>query len=228
MSTSPEADSALKAVLAEYDALRREIAWLIDHGAQLQNYAIGLSLGVFPVATFVLQNSKAVFLIGLLLALPVGLSLLGLLYFRQHQEVYVVAAYIREEIRPIIRELTGRDDVWGWEEFKTARQNRLSARSPILGGWRTSTILFLRLAIFTLPAVCSVLIAIAVAIAQGAHRIYTSYTPAGSAVLLLFAVVDVVMMVLLVIRFWREGDLGRVVMDTVPPAERPADLEADA
>lgn len=228
MPTSPEESPALKAVLAEYEALRSEMAWLINHGAQLQNYAIGLSLGVFPVATFVLQNSSAVFLIGLLLALPVALSLLGLLYFRQHQEVYVIAAYIREEIRPIIRQLTGHDAVWGWEEFKEARQERLSARSPILGVWRPRTILLLRLAIFSLPALCSVLIAISLAIAQGIDRIYASYTTAGSAVLLLFAVIDVLMMVVLGIRFWREGDLGHVVMDTGLSAEPPAALEADS
>jgi len=84
------------------------------------------------------------------------------------------------------------------------------------------------LAIFTLPAICSVLIAVAVAVAQGADRIHASYTTAGSAVLLLFAVIDVVMMVLLVIRFWREGDLSRVVMDAGSSAERHVDLKADA
>jgi hypothetical protein len=228
MPASPERSSALTAVLAEYDALRSEIAWLIAHGAQLQNYAIGLSLGAFPIATFVLQNSSAVFLIGLFLALPVGLSLLGLLYFRQHQEVYVVAAYIREEIRPIIRELTGRDDVWGWEEFKAARQERLSARSPIFGVWRPRTILLLRLAIFSLPAVCSVLIAIALAVAQGVHRIYAAYTTAGSAILLLFAIVDVFLMLVLGIRLWKEADLGQVVMDTSISAEPPAGVKADS
>jgi hypothetical protein len=180
------------------------------------------------VAAFVLQNSSAVFLIGLLVALPIALSLLGLLFFRQHQEVYVIAAYIREKIRPTIRELTGRDDAWGWEEFKAASQKRLSARSPILGMWRPRTILLLRLAIFSLPALCSVLIAISLAIAQGASKIYASYTTAGSAVLLLFAVIDVVVMVVLGIRLWSESDLAGVVIYTALPAEAPASPRGDS
>jgi hypothetical protein len=220
-------EDALTAALAEYQSLRSEISWLIEHGTQLQNYAIGLSIGIFPVAAFVLEKSSPVFLLGPLLVLPTILSLLGILYFRQHQEIYVVAAYIREEIRPIIRELTGRDDIWGWEEFKSARQNRLSARSSALGLWRPRTVIVLRLAIFSLPAFCSLVIGISVAIGQGISRINATYTMAGSVALLLLAVTDVVTIVMLAIRYWKEGDLEKIVMDTVLPAGRSVSPDAE-
>ena len=199
-------------MLAEYEALRAEIAWLIEHGAQLQNYAIGLAVGAFPVAAFILDKQNATFLIGLLLMLPLALCLLGLLYFRQHQEVYVIAAYINESVRPIICELTGRDDVWAWESFKSARHAQLSERSRILGIWKPKTILLLRLTMFALPAACSFVLALAVAIAQGLERILKMYTSIGAIVLLALALADVLVIVILTVRLSTEADLAAIVL----------------
>lgn len=211
-SREAEASSALAAALAEYESLRGEIGWLIEHGAQLQNYAIGLAVGLFPVAAFILENGNTAFLVGLLIAAPIAFSLLGLLYFRQHQEVYVVAAYLKERARPIIRELSGRPDLWTWEEFKTARQSVLSSRSPVLGIWRPRTILVLRLAIFTLPAVCSLVLGLSVALTVGSAAMFATYTVAGSILLLILTVLDVMIVSMLGIRFWKEGDLSKVVL----------------
>ena len=220
MSVAPSDRAALtlEAALAEYQALRAEIAWLIEHGAQLQNYAIGLAIGLFPVAAFILDKQSPAFMIGLLLMAPLALCLLGLLYFRQHQEVYVIAAYITESVRPIISELSGRNDIWSWEDFKAARQTNLSDRSAILGIWKQKTILMLRLAIFALPAACSFVLALAVAIAQGLERIVGIYTSIGTIVLLFLAVVDLLIMVILTVRFSTEADLAAVVFGQGMPA----------
>ena len=129
--------------------------------------------------------------------LPLALCLLGLLYFRQHQEVYVIAAYINESVRPIICEFSVRDDVWAWESFKSARHAQLSERSRILGIWKPKTILLLRLTMFALPAACSFVLALAVAIAQGLERILKMYTSIGAIVLLALALADVLVIVIL-------------------------------
>ncbi len=210
-------DTSLTAALAEYAALRSEIEWLIAHGAQLQNYTIGITLGLFPAAAFILQQRSPAFLVGLLLFAPIALSLLGLLYFRQHQEVYVVAAYINERLAPIIREIGGRTDLWTWEQFKSTRQAVLSDRSHILGVWRPRTILLLRLAVFTLPALCSFAIGLSVAVVEGRQALFDAYTVVGTVVLMVVALIDALIMVLLGLRFWTEGDLAVAVFET-PPA----------
>lgn len=207
-----QGSSALAAALAEYQSLRDEIAWLIEHGAQLQNYSIGLAVGLFPVAAFILQNRSTAFLVGLLVAVPIVFSLLGLLYFRQHQEVYVIAAYLKERVRPLVRELSGQPNLWTWEEFKTARQSVLSSGGPVLGIWRPRTILVLRLTVFTLPAVCSLVLGLSVAGAVGVDAMFATYTVVGSILLLILTVLDVVIVSVLSIRFWTEGDLGKVVL----------------
>lgn len=216
-SGSLDGGNALIAALAEYDALRIEIAWLIEHGGQLQNYAIGLSVGILPVVTVILQTGKAGLLVGVLLSLPIALSLLGLLYFRQHQEVYVVASYIKEEIRPLIRELCEREDLWTWEEFKKERLELLSARSPIHGASRPASVLLLRLAIFILPAAASLMLAISVSLAQGTRSLYSTYTVGGTFALLLLCSLDLVLMTVLIIRFAKESDLGRNVLESTKP-----------
>jgi hypothetical protein len=217
----PADGAALTAALAEYTALRSEIEWLIAQGAQLQNYAIGITLGLFPTAAFILEKRSSAFLAGLLIFAPIALSLLGLLYFRQHQEVYVVGAYLSECVAPIIRELGNRDDLWTWEDFKAARQTVLSNRSHALGIWRPRTILLLRLAVFTLPAVCCFVLGVSIAIAEGMHALLVAYTTAGTVVLLVLAVIDVAVIGLLGLRFWTEGDLAVSVLAYKPPSARP-------
>lgn len=219
-------ENALTAALAEYQSLRAEIRWLIEHGTQLQNYAIGLSVGVFPVVAFILEKSSVVLLVGLLLLLPLILSLLGVLYFRQHQEVYVVAAYIREKVRPLIRELSGRDDLWEWEEFKSVRQSGLAARSHAFGMWHPRMVFILRISIFSLPALCSLAIGISVAIGQGFSRIQATYTIVGVVLLMLLCIINVVAMFMLAIQCWKEGDLEKILVETGLPASRRVSLDA--
>jgi len=51
--TAGEENLGLTACLAEYEALRNEIAWLIDHALHIQNYAIGITAGLYPAAALV-------------------------------------------------------------------------------------------------------------------------------------------------------------------------------
>jgi hypothetical protein len=210
----PDDSIALTAALAEYEALRNEIAWLIEHSAQLQNYAIALSVGILPVVTFFLDKDRPAVLVGVLLSLPIALSLLGALYFRQHQEVFVVAAYIKERIRPIICTLSGRNDLWQWEEFKRSQLDQMSARSPIFGAWRPGAILLLRLMLFILPAAISFCLAVSITLSQGIGEIGAAFTMGGAVVMGILAVLDLFVIVIVTIRFARESDLGRIMLES--------------
>lgn len=210
----PDPEYGLNAALAEYEALRAEIAWLIEHSVQLQNFAIGLAVGIFPLVTFFLEKEKPAVLVGVLLSLPIALSLLGALYFRQHQEVYVVASYINEKIRPLICELSGRTDMWTWEEYKQDRLQTLSSRSPIYGAWTPAAILILRLALFILPAIASLILAISIALSQGMKELNTIFTLPGTILIFALGIVDFVFIAVVTIRFARESNLGRILLSS--------------
>ena len=80
--TAGEENLGLTACLAEYEALRNEIAWLIDHALHIQNYAIGITAGLYPAAALV-YRAAPLLVVPLLLTVPLPLSVLGFLYFRQ-------------------------------------------------------------------------------------------------------------------------------------------------
>jgi len=119
-------EEKLEAYLAEYSALREEIKWLIQEANQYQNFAIALIGATVTLIPWVLDKALAL-LIPVLLILPFLFSLLGFLYLREHEEVYVVGAYLREYLRSQVRNLVKDSHTWGWEEFKTNDLERYSA-----------------------------------------------------------------------------------------------------
>src|SRR5260370_32197606 len=119
-STSPETvgQGAIDAILAEYAALRAEIEWLIKDAGQYQTYALGLVAVLPPAFALLLGTSRAWLTIPAIIIANSAFCLFGYLFFRSHQEVYIVAAYLKHRVRPKIRKLTGADSVWAWEEYK--------------------------------------------------------------------------------------------------------------
>ena len=112
-------DLALMAWLAEYRALRAEIQWLIEGGTKYQDFAIAL-LGVLTTTfAWIIEHGHR-FLVPSLQVVPFLFTILGFLYCRQHEEVYVVAAYLNDYVRPHVRSLVHDDAIWGWEDFKGA------------------------------------------------------------------------------------------------------------
>jgi hypothetical protein len=207
-------EKALTAALKEYEALRAEISWLIAQSVQLQSFAIALSVGIFPLVTFFLEERSPGVLVGVLVSLPIALCLLGALYFRQHQEVYVVASSIQAHIRPLIVEVCGRSDLWQWEEYKDQRLYELSRRSPIHGAWTPAGVLILRLALFVLPASMSLILGVSIAVTTGLDDLTRSFTVPGMVVLAAVATLDAVAILILLIRFAKEGDFGRILLAT--------------
>jgi hypothetical protein len=99
-----DVEDVLAAWLAEYQALRAEIEWLINDGTRYQNFAITL-LGIIGATIGWLLKEASALLLPTLLAVPFIFCLLGFLYSRQHEEVYIVAAYLKDYLRPRVRQL---------------------------------------------------------------------------------------------------------------------------
>jgi hypothetical protein len=77
----------VEAHLAEYEALRSEIEWLIRDASQYQTYALGL-IAVLPPAFALLVNTRQSWLlVPAVLIASAAFCLFGYLFFRNHQEV---------------------------------------------------------------------------------------------------------------------------------------------
>ena len=103
---------ALNAWLAEYKSLRAEIEWLVEGGTKYQNFAITLLGLLSSILAWVIERSHDL-IIPSLLVVPFLFTLLGFLYCRQHEEVYVIAAYLNTYVRPRVRALVGDNDILG-------------------------------------------------------------------------------------------------------------------
>jgi hypothetical protein len=202
------APGLVDAILAEYAALRSEIEWLIKDAGQYQTYALGL-IAVLPPAFALLLGAKRDWLtIPAIIIANSTFCLFGYLFFRSHQEVYVVASYLKNVVRPKIRQLTGSESVWDWEEYK-ARANldiRHSSRLGLLGSPRF--VWLVRLLVFVLPAAVGV-VAVAVILFHQASR-YSWFALTGIAIGL---AINVGMLVVLALWFWVKGDLAKVLTD---------------
>jgi hypothetical protein len=159
MTTNVASEQALQSWLAEYQSLRTEIEWLIEGGVKYQNFAITLLGILFTAIAWAIQHAPRL-LVPTLLAIPFLFTLLGFLYCRQHEEVYVVAAYLKDYVRPRVRRLVDDEAMWGWEEFKAERNAQWSKSKS--GRASSAGIVFaLRSMLFIAPSVGS-MIAVAV------------------------------------------------------------------
>src|ERR1035441_2219876 len=151
--TGSSAHLALDAWLVEYKCLRSEIEWLIDGGAKYQNLAVTLMGLIFTAIAWIVKEAP-VLLVPTLLVAPFLFTLLGFLYCRQHEEVYVVAAYLKDYVRPRVRCLVNDDAIWGWEEFKAKHAEH----------W--SMVFALRAMLFVAPSIGSIIAVLAYAFSQ--------------------------------------------------------------
>jgi hypothetical protein len=204
------AQGLVDAVLAEYAALRSEIEWLVKDAGQYQTYALGL-IAILPPAFALLLGTKRDWLI--IPAIMIANStfcLFGYLFFRSHQEVYVVAAYLKNVLRPKIRKLTGSASVWDWEEYKTKANLdiRHSSKLGLLGSPRF--VWLVRLLVFLLPATVGVTAMAVIFFRQAAAHRYSGLALTGIA---LGVAINTGMLVVLVLWFWVKGDLTKVLSD---------------
>jgi hypothetical protein len=198
------------AILAEYAALRNEIDWLIKDAGQYQTYALGLIAVLPPAFALLLGTHRAWLAIPAIIIANSTFCLFGYLFFRSHQEVHVVAAYLKQVVRPRIRQLTGSDSVWDWEEYK-AKANLDIQRSTWLGLLGNPRFVWLlRLHIFLLPAAVGI---VAVSVILFRAWIVHRYSWFALSAIGLGAVVNAGMVAVLTLWFWSKGDLAKMLAD---------------
>ncbi len=202
--------SRVDAHLAEYEALRHEIEWLIRDASQYQTYALGL-IAVLPAAFALLVDTRQAWLVApAILVASAAFCLFGYLFFRNHQEVYVIAGYLAREVRPQVWALVGSENLWGWEEYK-AKTYRILRRSSRLGGLASLTfVVMLRLLVFLLPAAVGV-VTVLVMLIRGAFSMATTYTWVGVGLLGWVALVELIILVALTRWCWAKRDLERTL-----------------
>jgi hypothetical protein len=195
----------IEAHVAEYLALRSEIEWLIKDGSQYQGFAIALLAAALPVLQFLEPRYHDAFLASLLV-IPFLFCLLGFLYFRQHEEVYVIAAYLARSLRPRVRALTGDESLWAWEEFKAAQATH-AGRSGLRWVTGGGPVLVLRALLFLLPSVLAVLTTIGLLI------VGPPYLPPGAARFLFVAAIvfDAAITALMALFLLARSNLAKVL-----------------
>jgi hypothetical protein len=202
--------SRVDAHLAEYEALRNEIEWLIRDASQYQTYALGL-IAVLPAAFALLVDTRQAWLVApAILVASAAFCLFGYLFFRNHQEVYVIAGYLAREVRPRVRALVGSDNLWGWEEYK-AKAYGVLRQSSRLGGLASLTfVVMLRLLVFLLPAGVGV-VTVLVMLARSASSMAATYTWVGVGVLGAVGLIELLILVALTRWCWLKRDLERTL-----------------
>jgi hypothetical protein len=164
----PVRQQRLEAWLAEYNSLRAEIEWLIEGGAKYQNFAITLLGLLFTAIAWVTQNGTTL-IVPTVLVIPFLFTLLGFLYCRQHEEVYVVASYLKQYVRPRLRSIVRDESLWGWEEFKASHSGG-GSRPGKTRSTSAGMVLVLRSMLFVVPSLGSIIAVIAFSIEQGFVR----------------------------------------------------------
>jgi hypothetical protein len=155
----------IDACIAEYNALRREIEWLVKSAAQYQNFALLTIAGGVTLGGLVNQQAPRL-LIVILGTLPLFLWIFARLQFRCFEEVGVAASYIAECLAETVRSTAGRPELWTWESFKADRNRNLRHFSV-----ERQTFLFRKL-LFLLPAFIST------AAAAGVLTVHSNVAPA--------------------------------------------------
>lgn len=214
---APHADTSterLEAYVAEYQALRAEIEWLIKGGEQYQNFAIALLGASATLLPWVLTNDPN-FFVPSLLTLPFLFSLLGFLYLRQHEEVFVVASYLKDYIRPRIRGLTNDPEMWAWEEYKAGKSLRAFGTGP-LGWFSAAKIVFmLRSGLFLIPSLACLAIVTSTGIDLNLKGVIASLPDKQSLFILAYAswcAVDAILVLAFAVYLWAHSDLARRIL----------------
>lgn len=204
------AASAVDAILAEYAALRSEIEWLVKDAGQYQTYALGLVAVLPPVFALLLGTKQAWLAIPAIIIANSAFCMFGYLFFRSHQEVYIVAAYLKNVVRPQIRQAIGSNSVWDWEEYKSKANLDIqhSSRLGLLGNPRL--VWLLRLLVFLLPAAVGL---VAVAVILFRTGLLSNYSPLGLVAIAIGTLINAAMIVILIVWFWFKGDLAKVLAD---------------
>src|SRR3972149_7197310 len=195
----------LNAYLAEYKSLRSEIEWLIRDATQYQNFAIALIGAVITAIALVFDKAPTIIL-PILLVVPFIFCLLGFLFFRQHEEVYVIAAYLREYLRPQVRLLTKDNNLWGWEEFK-ARRSIIIPKAVFFKTLSTSKmILALRMLLFIIPSIFSLLTFTSYIAHKGIPQLVSAYGVSNIVLFIIGFSFDVLIILLLIAHLLAQGD----------------------
>jgi hypothetical protein len=108
---------AYDAGVAEFRFLRTEMEWLINNGMRYQQFAIVLTAAGLSASALTITQYSA-FYPGLAAALSAVFAYLGILYYWVHVEIHVVAGYLQKQVRQRVRDASGVDDWWNWEEYK--------------------------------------------------------------------------------------------------------------
>lgn len=210
LSEREPVEEKLEAYLAEYVALREEIKWLIQEAGQYQNFAIVVIGATLTLIPWVLDKAPSL-LVPVLLIVPFVFSLLGFLYLREHEEVYVVAAYLREYLRPRVRNLIKDSEAWGWEEFKDTRSREVFSGDVLHFLSTTKIIVILRSSLFLLPSIVALLY---ILISTDYSYIFIHFKEHFTTYILLviWLIFDSGVVFLLIFRLWGQGDLPKRIL----------------
>ena len=198
----PSVGERLAPHLAEYEALRKEIEWLLKGATQYQNFCIIL-IGTLATLGVWLADKQKDLLIPFLLAASMLFAALGFLYFRQHQEVFVAASYIKNSLRPLVRKMLSDDTVWLWEDYKESRNQNSNLFL------RPQFIVLFRVAIFLFPSALSILFVFGDVIGMGLKNIQNSYSTFTVYLVAIWMVVDVATVIAFILYVFAKGDLSR-------------------
>jgi|GEM_PF-4287560 len=212
---------SLNACLAEFHALREEMRWLREEAAQYQAFALALVAAAGPLIGFELSSHKA-WVLPTTVIIPLPFTVLGFLFFHQHLEVYVVAGYIRDGIKPHIERLCGTESnkhpvlpeyaIWEWERYKAEIFARLPTARwlDFAVGHRTTH--FMRSVLFLGPALASIAANVVVVRHYGYGRLRDAYGATGLTLLAIGFAADLLFAALFILSAWRRGDFARFVL----------------
>lgn len=203
-------EQSLNAWLAEYQALRVEIEWLIRDGTQYQKFAIALLGIVFAAIGWITQSAK-ILLLPTLLVIPFLFCLLGFLYIRQHEEAFIIGAYIKDYVRPKVRELLSTDDLWGWEEFKWKTNDKLCEVKIFKLLSSSKMIFILRSCIFIFPSFVCLASAVGYSTIQGATLLLQTYKWPLFTLFILCFLFDIIVFVIFSLYLFTQTNLSKRV-----------------
>jgi hypothetical protein len=160
--------------IAEYEALRTEIEWLIKDGTMYQNLVFTLMGVVIAAEGWIYQNAPNL-VIPVLLVIPFLFSLLGYLYIRQHEEVYIIASYLKDNLRPKLRKLLGDEELWQWEEFKSKKTDKFFNKGKMRFITSDKMITILRAMLFVLPSFIAIILITVYVLRGGIKALETNF-----------------------------------------------------
>ena len=126
----------MQVLIAEYNALRREIELLIGHQKDIVNFTIvafAAMVGLFGIVTKI-GNSNLddlfLFFSYVYLAFPFVFLLLAFLYADKSVRILRAAHYIHSDLRDKVSKICGDQDIWHWESYKSREKSlmRITAR----------------------------------------------------------------------------------------------------